>query len=142
MINLKNSILSGDFETGEKICSNISYKDLEEELTRLAFDTEEISIYLFVLYLLHKHENADLDYIASELLVAVYTFLPGAYYLAYQHLLKACILEPNNYEYKESLLLFYEIPEKVIDKIQAREIAREVLKKKPNSEIARKIIKE
>ena len=48
----------------------------------------------------------------------------------------------HNYEYKENLLLFYEIPEKIIDKIQAKEIAREVLKTKPNSEIARKIIKE
>ncbi|WP_310602848.1 hypothetical protein [Anaerosporobacter sp.] len=142
MENLLEYILEGEFEIAKAICIGIPNEELEKKLDKFAFDSEDVSVYFFVVYLISENDNGILHYIAFELLASAYSFISGAYYLAYNHLRRACILEPNNYQYKESMLLFYDVPEKIVSKEQAKKIAKEVLEKMPDSQVARNVLKE
>ncbi|WP_278343214.1 hypothetical protein [Parageobacillus thermoglucosidasius] len=54
--------------------------------------------------------------------------LPDAYASALYHAKRAVELSPEDVSLKEHLLLFYEIPEKLISKEEAKAIAQEILK--------------
>ena len=108
----------------------------------IAYDTESISTYLFILDMLFENESAELHSIASGLLANVFTYVQGAYYLAYDHMLKASHLEPDNYEYLGGLLLFYYVPEKILEKDDALIIAKKILSINPESVVSKEIINE
>lgn len=137
---LKKYILDGEFEVCKKICNNITYQQLEDNIMLIALETDNISTYFFILHMLFEKESAELHSLASSLLSGVFTYIPGVYYNAYSHMLKAVQLSPNNYEYMEGLLLFYHIPDKIIDKNTALRIANEILNINPKSESAKSII--
>lgn len=70
-----------------------------------------------------------------------YVTLDGAYAAAFYHAKECVRLEPGNLSYKEFLLFFYEIPDKLLDREMALQIAREILNEEPNRQVARKLIK-
>ena len=57
----------------------------------------------------------------------------GAYWVAYRHTRRAIELEPENDRNKESLLSFYDIPDKILSMEEALKVAEEVLREKPDS---------
>jgi hypothetical protein len=50
-------------------------------------------------------------------------------------------LAPDDVEIKEYLLLFYNIPDKLINEEEASDLAREILERKPGSKVALEVLK-
>ena len=139
---LKNYIFEGDFDLAKDLCDNMDYGELEHDLIVIAYDTESVVVYFFVLYLISHKNKAELHFIACDLLINPLVDISGAYYIAYEHILKAVEIDSNNQKYKENLLLFYHIPEKLLPKEEAINIAKSILKACPDTTAANSIISE
>ncbi|VJM03494.1 Uncharacterised protein [Streptococcus pneumoniae] len=69
-------------------------------------------------------------------------FLEGAYYTALYHAKTAVLLSPERIIYKENLLLFYELPEKLLSEEEAKIVIDDILKKNPTNELALNLLKD
>ena len=125
---LKRAILDNDFSKFESLIKDISKDTLRDVFMEISFDTVSLLSYSIVCMLLIKNETADLHYLASEILFMPLCHLKGAYEAALYHTRKAIILNPDDITLKEFLLLFYEIPERLISKKEAKDVANEILK--------------
>lgn len=134
--NLRTLILSGQFLKAQEVASQMSFKDMENLLLELAYETESIALYSFVFSLLIETENSDLHYLASELLTQPLCHIEGAYQAGYFHAKKAIELSPDDIQLQEYLLLFYEIPESLLSKEEAVILAHKILVRNPNSQVA------
>ena len=130
---LYGCITESEFEKAEEFCRQLNVAELSGILDELAWEKEDVSVYLFLEYLLLKNECADYHRIAADLLQGVLCFLGGAYWVAYRHTRRALELEPENDRNKESLLSFYDIPDKILSMEEALKVAEEVLREKPDS---------
>lgn len=130
---LYGCITESEFEKAEEFCRKLSVVELSGILDELAWEKEDVSVYLFIEYLLLKNECADYHRIAADLLQGALCFLSGANWVAYRHCRRALELEPENYRNKESLLSFYDIPDQILSMEEALKIAEEVLREKPDS---------
>lgn len=137
---LKHNILEGNFKKANDISKKMSLNDLENELLEIAFETDNISIYFFILDLLNEDANAELHEMASTILSTAYSHVVGSYNLALNHMRKAMYLDPHDITYKEGMLFFYNIPEQLITKAQAIELAKEIIKINPENERAKEIL--
>lgn len=137
---LKKLIILGKIKEAKDIFKIIDYYEARDVILSIGYETESIIIYSFVCSMLNEGESAKLHYLASEILVNPLCFLSGAYNAALYHARRAVELEPDDISFKEYLLLFYNIPEKLIDKEEAIEISREVIKKNQNSKVALEIL--
>lgn len=137
---LKKYILEGNFNLARSLYEDKNYDILEHDIHVVAHDTENVATYFFILDLIfHKHE-AQLHYIACSLLSNPLVYIPGSYYLAYNHILKAIEQDTDNLKYKENLLLFYNIPDKILNREKAIEIANSILKIDPENNAANSVI--
>lgn len=93
-----------------------------------------------VLELIYEHENAFWNSVASTLLSQAFCYIPGAYRMAFKHMEKAMLLEPTDVNYKEGILFFYVIPDKLLEFEKAKIISEEILSIDPNNATAKKII--
>ena len=137
----KKCILKAEFSKAENLMKKITIKDLDEILFSLAYDKETINSYGFLCHILKKHEKAVYHAIASVLLSNAVNYLPYVYHLALFHQRRAVELEPTNVGYKEYLLYFNDIPEKVLSDKEAIKIAKEILVLDPKNEVASRVIK-
>lgn len=137
---LQKHIIEGDFNLAQVLFDNKDYEVLEHDIHVIAYDTENVATYFFILDLIFHKNDAQLHYIACSLLINPLVFIPGAYFLAYNHILKAIELDSNNLKYKENLLLFYHIPDKILNREAAVEVADSILKIDPDNEAANTII--
>lgn len=133
---LKSLIILGKMREAEVVFKEMNYDEARDVILEIGYETESITSYSFICSLLCEQESANLHYLASEILVNPLCFLVGAYNTALYHARRATQLAPNDISIKEYLLLFYNIPDKLISKEEAIEIAREVVKKIPNSKAA------
>lgn len=140
--NFKQNLLQNNYKNAEDISQKLSFREVFETIDRLAFDTKDISLYTFVVSLLLKKETAELHYLASNLLAMPFCFLEGGYVASLYHARKALELDPENINYKEYLLTFYNLPDQIMTKEEALKLAREVLKIYPDSGFALRIINE
>ena len=99
----------------------------------MAWEKKDVSVYLFLEFLLLKNECADYHRIAADLLQGALCFLGGAYWVAYRHTRRAIELEPENDRNKESLLSFYDISDEILSMEEVLKIAKEVLGENPDS---------
>jgi len=139
---LQKYILNGEFELARQLYCDINYTILKNDIHKISYDTENVATYLFILYMIFHKNEAELHYIATSLLINQFVYLHGAYYIAYNHLLKAIQLDSNNIKYLENLLLFYHIPDKILKKEEALRIANQIIKICPNSKVANSILEE
>ena len=68
-------------------------------------------------------------------------FLEGAYSVALFHS-RELLKNERNVLNLERILFFYNIPEKLVDKNEAKSIAQEILKLEPDNVVAHDIVKE
>jgi len=139
---LKQSILNGEFEEAKECLKRVPKNMVENDLVDLAYDTENISVYLFVLKLLFEQEDAYLHCLASTIMSIGFSHVSGAYHIAYHHMIRAVELEPLDYSYKEGLLLFYRIPERLLSREDAVKLAQEILKDNPDSASAKSVLRD
>lgn len=114
-MNLKQQIESGLFKEAKLSIITLSPIELEDILIEISYDSVDMSIYLFVQYLIFENNTAELHSLASTLLIISYPSIKGAYFLAYKHMKQATLLAPDNNTFKEGLTFFSIIPEDVID---------------------------
>jgi hypothetical protein len=137
---LEKCLASGDYAFAQVYFNQLSFPEAMEMVERLAFDTKDIALYTFVVSMLLKDEAARLHYLASVLLVMPFCFLDGAYRAGLYHARKCLELEPHNDDYKELLLTFYDLPDRLITNEEALRVAYEIVKNRPSSQFALKII--
>lgn len=139
--NLKELILNGLYKEVEKNIQIMNITQQSDALLEIAFDTENINVYTFIIFMLIKHESSSLQVLASQLLALPFCHLDGAYQAAVIHLKRAIELDPHNMDLQKYLLFFYEIPEPVIGQNEAREAAQRILDQDPSDQIAQNIFK-
>ena len=133
MKNIKNNVINyiktGHFKNAQTISFDIlPQKDFYDLIIELGFETESISIYTFICFLLMTDEKAYLHQLAATLISQALSHIDGAYSAGLCHIRRAIEIEPHNISYKEYLLLFNAIPEKLLNDQEAEYIAQEILK--------------
>jgi hypothetical protein len=138
----KEIILKGKYTDIDINKLSGNYEDLEDLLTELAFDTGSISILGFINYLIINQPNAFFYYLASKILVTGLVHIEGAYPTAFFYATQAEKLEPDDFSYKEHLLLFFSCPEKLLDQVMAKTLAKQILLSDPNNIAAKQVLEE
>jgi hypothetical protein len=136
------AILSGDYQKAKKLSYNINIEDLTQFLIDQSINTGSISIYTFVCLLLIEHESLMLHSCATGILNHEICFFEGATSAALFHARRMVELAPQNIAYKIELLCYFGMPEQVINKEEAKNIAREILVQDPQNTIALQTIKD
>lgn len=137
---LKNSILNSEFDEAKKILLNYNEKEIIDIVSELAYDWDNIGVYFFILDITFKENTAFWHGLASTILTIAFCYIPGAYYIAYKHMEKAIELDPSDISYKEGILLFYYVPDKVLDAKSAYKIAKEILEYDNTNNTAKHLI--
>ncbi|MFM1655114.1 hypothetical protein ACI7RC_23915 [Brevibacillus sp. B_LB10_24] len=138
---IKEAILKGDLLTAKEQVAAIDFSVLSDLLHELAYETGDLVCYTFVNFLIYSQgESSDLHHLASSLLSHPLCYIEGAYRSALLHSRRALELSPEDVGLKEYLLLFHIIPEELVSKEEAIEIANMVLQIDPKSQVAKNII--
>lgn len=143
--NLKNEILTGNFDCAVEIARKFAVNDLHNCLIDIAYENYNILSYSFINYFIAiEKQTSDLkksEYhsLASDILALPLCHITGANQASLFHARKALEYDPNNIENKEALLFYYEIPDKLISQTEAENVAKEILEEKPTSRAAKKI---
>lgn len=141
-MEFNDAILLGDFEKAKELATQMDMDSLRDTLFLLAYDNENIATYGFISYVLLEEETSEFHYIASYLFGMALNHLKGAYQTSFHHAKKAAELSPDDMSYKEYLLFFNAIPDKLLGNAEAFEIANEILKHDPNNKAALSVIHE
>ena len=133
---LKN-IINGNYEEAKKKYEQMNWdtKDTKEYFLNLAYDTESICIYSFVSYMMFLTDSIFWIELAAELMAFPLCHLEGAYSVSLHHTRELLVRE-RNVEHLQMLTLFYDIPEKLIDKEELNYIVNEIIKLDPNNKSA------
>jgi len=136
---LENLIISLNFTEARSLVYELNENEIENHFMELSFKTENILFYSFIFDMIKENEKASLHYIASLMLSQPLCHIEGAYQAAFFHAKRAVELDEDNVELKEFLLFFNDIPDKLLNDSEAKEIANKILNVKPESEIVKKI---
>lgn len=135
---IKTNLFKGNYEDIANICRDMDTDNIRDILITIAYDSENISVYSFVLYMIKKTENAIWIELAVDIMMNPLCFIEGAYSVALFHSRELLFMK-RSIRNLERILFFYNIPEKLVDKEEAQLIAQEILKKDPQNLVALKI---
>ena len=113
--------------------------DVHNTILTLAYDTESISIYSFIQYMITKGNAALWIKLAMEVMMYPLCYIEGAYFAALFRAREMLKLEYNAINL-ESILFFYDIPDKLIKKNEVESIAKELMKMEPDNKAALSIL--
>lgn len=138
---LKDYILSGNLEKAKEISSDLSYEELDAELTDTAFNNPSITNYAFIMSLIVENEKVELHGIAFDMLVNPLCHIEGAYYAALYHA-KRCVELTNQQDegYLTNLLFLHDVPDTVVSEEEAYNVAKNILSLNPKNEIAKEFM--
>lgn len=128
-------ILRGNYEAAEKLCKTIDDSTIRELLIANAYDTENISIYSFIRYMIEKTRRTNWMELAIEVMTNPLCFLEGAYSIALFHA-KELLEIDRNVANLERMIFFHNIPERLVDEKEAIFISEEILRAEPDDEVA------
>lgn len=137
---LINTLLRGKF--------NSAYLNLNDndffppEILEWCEHTRNISLYSLIASRLINKENIEDHQRSSYLLSTVLFIYEGAFSMALFHTRRVLALDPTNLEYKRFLLFFHDIPENLIKKEEAINLASEILNYDPSCLISIQILKQ
>lgn len=142
-MGIKEDILSGEFEKAFRHIDMDDFEEARQEVMEGAYETEDAKFYEFLIYIIEEHEDsARMHYYASELIMAAFNYISDASHIAFKHARKAIELAPQDLSLKEYILLFYEMPDRLLEKSLAVQYARDILQADPQNQAARQIIGE
>lgn len=137
---IKVKLIYGEYQEIEQICRNQTEAEIRDLMMNVAYDTENLSVYGFIQYMIRRTENANWIKLAVDIMLNPFSFMEGAYSVALYHARELVLMERNIINL-ERLLFFYNIPEKLINDEEAKNIAEEILKTDANNKVAQDIIK-
>ena len=142
-IKIKNLIINGEFYKAKIELENYSLKELEDFILLFANQTDNISFYSFICFLISIKSNSHYHYIASVLLATIFVYINGASSTAFFHAKEAVIqnIDNANITYHEWALYFYNNPDVLLSKNEALIIAKEIIKIYPKNKRANDILK-
>lgn len=138
-INLEHYIVKGQYDEAKKICDNMSINDIKNEIIHIAYQTESISVYAFSEYMSSFDDCIEWYKLIIELLINPLCFIEGAYSIAFYYS-KELLKKEQSIENMERLLFFYDIPEKLLEKEKAFDMAKYIIKIDSKNAVAIKIL--
>jgi hypothetical protein len=141
---MKNSFIAainaGHFSDAKCILKTFSRKETSHFLTDLTFETNLISIYTFILFLLLEKETVGLHECAISILLV--SLWEGANASAFLHARRITELDPHDINHKQHLLFYFRTPGCNMTKEEAKNIAQEILLQDPQNTVALQTIKD
>lgn len=134
--SLEALVLEYKFDEASELLVDLDELTITSVIDTSGHDKPGVLAYVFVSFLLKKEEKAIYHNIASILMSGAFNYLPGAYLASYYHSKRAIKLDPSNIGYKNTLLFLRQIPEKILEKEEAVQLAKEILNEKPDSDSA------
>ena len=140
MKDITKSILQGKFDVAKEFCRSMDDIEIKDTIMTIAYETESISVYSFIQYMIKETERIFWIELAIDILVNPLCFIEGAYSAALYHS-RDLLSKDRNVENLEMLIFFHNIPEKLVDKEEAESIAEEILKIEPDNKAALEIMR-
>ena len=131
--NFLEYIKVGKYQKAKDCIKDMPGERLYYFLVDLGFDTNTIPLYTFVIFLLLENETAEFHYCAAVLIAQCFVYIEGAYSMGLFHARRCVELAPNDPSYKEYLLSFYGITDRLLSKEEAIEIATQLQQQDPGN---------
>lgn len=135
---IKKNLIQGRYEEVEKILIGMDEMTIRDVFLNIAFETESICVYSFAQYMGNKTKKLSWTELAIEIMIHPLCFIEGAYSVALFHSRELLSIN-RSIENLERILFFYDVPEKLVEKEEAYNIASEILKIAPHNKVATKI---
>lgn len=129
----------GKYPDIEEMCKEMNAFEIRDIFMNIAYETESINVYGFIVYMTRKQENIEWIKLTVDIMLNPLCFIEGAYSIALFHARELLSID-RNVENLERLLFFYNVPENLIDEDEARSIAEELLTIAPDNKVALQII--
>lgn len=126
-------ITIGKFKEAKECLVTLSQEQFYFFIIECGFDKGLLPLYTFVNFLLIENETAHLHRCAAVLIAQCFVHLEGAYSMGLFHARRAIELAPDEPTYKEYILLYYDIPDKLLSKEEAIEIATQLQQQDPGN---------
>ena len=107
-------------------------------MMNIAYETESISVYGFLSYMIQKRESERWLKLVVDIMLNPLCFIEGAYSIALFYARELLSIN-RTAENLERILFFYNIPEKLIDEGEACYLAQELLNIEPDNKVALQI---
>jgi len=129
-----DNINAGKFFDAKKLISAMSPEGMLTFLQGLTFETNLISIYTFIAFLLLENETIFLHQCARSILCI--SMWEGANAAALLHSQRIYELDPHDIAKKASVLSYFGTPDCTITRQEAQKMAQEILAQDPQNKIA------
>ena len=136
--SVRLKLQQGQYTEVEEICKEMNVFDFRDVFMNIAYETESINVYGFIVYMIRSGGNKEWIKLAIDILLNPLCLIEGAYSLALFHVRELLKID-RNVENLERILFFYNIPEKLVDDIEAYQIAEEILAIDADNVVALKI---
>lgn len=135
-------IKTGKYQEAHSLIKNMKPDDVYNFIINLGFDTQVLALYTFVIFLLIEKESAELHYCAAVLIAQVFCYIDNAYSMGLFHARRAVLLAEDDPSYKEYLISYYYIPEKLLTFKEALSIAEQLALQDPGNIAAQQFFKD
>lgn len=137
-----NTIHIGKYQEAKQLTQEMNLENLTQFLIDLSIETGSINIYAFVCFLLAEQESIIMHSCATGILNHGICFFEGATSAALFHARRMAELAPQNIAYKVELLHYFGMPEQVISRKEAKDIAHKILIQDPHNSVALQTIED
>ena len=139
---LQQLISNAHFEEASQLIKRLDFHVFEELLVEIAFDNEDVSNYLFVVYLLEQQELASYHDLAYLLMAQPLCHLEQAYFTAYKHAKRAVELtDGTDVLLLENLLFLHGVPDQVMSDEEEANVAQKIVRLEPSHQVANEWLK-
>ena len=140
-MNINELVEKGLFKEAMDKIDFSRFKVFYEHLLEGAFSDGNPIYYDFMKFLIEtRRDSVELHYYTSELVTTALNFLPNGYEIAFEHAKQAIALAPDDWTLKEYILLFYDIPDKLLSRPLAKQYAEEILKVDKDNIAAKRVV--
>lgn len=129
------NLLQGKYGDAEKYIEKMAFDDVRDMIMTIAYNTENISIYGFIQYMIYTTKRAEWLELAIDVMLNPLCFTEGAYSIALFHS-RELLTITKSVKNLERILFFYNSPEKLVDEEEAQRIAAEILSIEPENIVA------
>lgn len=129
------SLIQGKYKDAEILCENMEFSDVRDVIMTIAYNTESVCVYAFSQYMIYTTKRVEWIELTIDIMLHPLCFLEGAYSIALFYTRELLAIE-ENVENLERILFFYNMPDKLISKEEAQNIAQKILIIEPENVIA------